>query len=164
MIAALLFLLALPVAGQKVHELCAACHNQHFDDLQKHKHFAKGMSCDACHGESKAHREAGGNQLPDKVAAPAEQPTLCGSCHADQGKAYSTSKHGKAVVARSAVRAATCTTCHGTHAARAPAGIQQQCNRCHQTLPESCKKPPPAATAKVACVNCHDQHTLAVKR
>ena len=153
---ALISLVALAAGAQKVHELCAPCHNQHFEDFQTHKHFAKGLSCDACHGTSKGHREATGGQMPDRVAGPTEQPALCGACHTDQGKAYQTSKHGKLVAARAAKRAAACTTCHGTHAPRKAAAMLAQCNRCHDPLPPTCKPE--------GCASCHNPHTLAARK
>jgi hypothetical protein len=155
-------LLAAGGFAQKLHELCAACHNQHFEDFQTHKHFEKGASCDACHGPSQGHREATGGKPPDRVAGPVEQPALCGACHPGQRKGYEASKHGKIVLARSG-RAAACTTCHGTHAVRRPAAMAQQCARCHQTLPESCKAAP-AVAAKLACAGCHDAHTLIARK
>ncbi len=148
--------------AQKVHELCSACHNQHFEDLQTHAHFTKGLSCDACHGASREHREASGGKMPDRVAGPAQQAALCGACHTGQGKSYAAGKHGQLVAARSEKRAAACTTCHGTHAPRKPVAMVQQCNRCHDSLPPACAREP-AAAAKVRCAGCHDPHSLARK-
>jgi hypothetical protein len=152
----LLALLAAMAVAQKVHELCAPCHNQHAEDFQGHKHFDKGLSCDACHGESKGHREATGGKAPDRVAGPADQPAMCGACHGQQGKAYQSGKHGQLVVARAAKRAAACTTCHGTHAPRRPAAMLAQCNRCHDPLPSACKPD--------GCASCHNPHSLAAKK
>lgn len=161
-----LVLLTAALAAQPLHEVCGACHNEPAADFQEHPHFAGGVSCDACHGESKAHREATGHKPPDNVAAPADQPAVCGSCHKGIRKEYEASKHGQLVMARSQKRAAACTTCHGTHAARLPAAIAAQCSRCHTELPASCKQPPPAAAAKasVGCMNCHATHTLKTVR
>lgn len=160
--ALLTVLFVLAAWPQKLHEVCAACHNQHLEDFQTHAHFAKGLSCDACHGPSKGHREATGNQPPDRVAGPVEQPALCGTCHSGPRKGYEASKHGKIVLSRSG-KAAACTTCHGTHAPRKPAAMAMQCGRCHESLPESCRKDPPVA-AKLACAGCHDPHSLSAKR
>lgn len=157
----LLAVLASTAVFAQVHGTCAPCHNQHFEDFQTHKHFAKGISCDSCHGKSDGHVGAGGNALPDKVAAPAEQATLCGTCHTAQGKGFATSKHGKTIAARG--KAAACTTCHGTHALRQVSAMINQCNRCHAELPASCKKDPPTS-AKLACAGCHNPHTLVAKK
>ncbi|MFN7922557.1 MAG: cytochrome c3 family protein [Bryobacteraceae bacterium] len=163
MIPLLVVVFAAALGAQKLDEVCGACHNEPADDFRTHVHFEKGLSCDACHGASKAHREASGHKLPDKVAGPSEQPAVCGACHTAQRKSYEASKHGKLVLARAEKRAAACTTCHGTHAQRKAVAMVNQCGRCHQALPESCRKPAPQVS-KVACANCHDAHTLAAKR
>src|SRR3989442_15907428 len=89
---------AVPLLSQPDHEACKACHTEEFDDFKSHPHFAKGLSCDACHGPSLKHRQAEGHAAPDKVAAPDEVPTLCGACHAAQRKEYEQSKHAQLVL------------------------------------------------------------------
>ena len=157
-------LLATALAAQKVHELCAPCHTAPAEDFLTHTHAAKGLSCDACHGKSQVHIQAAGGQAPDRVAGPAEQPALCGACHSEQRKTYETGKHAKLVAARSKVRAPACTTCHGTHARRTPVSMTAQCRRFNETLPASCDAKPGQTTAKVACANCHQPHTLAFNK
>jgi hypothetical protein len=149
----LLLLAAVSLFGQKLDEVCGACHTEPAADFRTHPHFAKGLSCDACHGASRAHREATGHKLPDQVAGPADQPRVCGACHAAQRKEYEPSKHGQLVLASAAKRAAACTTCHGTHSLRKPAAMIAQCNRCHASLPQACAK-------GQRCAGCHDPHTL----
>ncbi len=150
----LLLLVAAGLFGQKLHEVCGACHTEPAEDFQSHTHFTKGLSCDACHGASKAHREATGHKPPDQVAGPADQPRVCGTCHAARRKEYESSKHGKLVLASAEKKAAACTTCHGTHLLRKPAAMLVQCNRCHEVLPQACQKTAP-------CASCHNPHTLA---
>ena len=152
-----LLLVAATLAAQKLDEACGACHTEPAADFRGHPHFAKGLSCDACHGPSKAHREATGHKAPDQVAGPADQPRVCGACHTAQRKDYEQSKHGKLVLASAANRAAACTTCHGTHLLRKLAAMRAQCNRCHPALPEACGKLP-------QCASCHNPHTLARRR
>jgi cytochrome c7-like protein len=161
MILALLWLLCLvPVYAQKVHELCRNCHTEQFEDFQKHKHFAKGLSCDACHGPSAEHRAANGAAPPDRVAAADQQPALCGACHPAPAKAYSSSKHGQLVLARSEKKAASCTLCHGIHAQRTSEQMKAQCERCHaQLVPGH-----PKFAAQALCVSCHPGHTLLAKK
>jgi hypothetical protein len=148
-------------AAQEVGKLCASCHTEHVADLQSHKHAAKGISCEVCHGESKPHRNAVGATAPDRVASPSEVPALCGSCHPGQKKAYEPSAHGKLVLADSKTRAAQCATCHGVHAPRNAVAMKRQCDRCHAELPAACKQPVTVAQDKLACASCHDPHTLA---
>lgn len=146
-------------ATEKPHDVCAPCHATQVGEFAMHRHAAKGLSCDACHGASVAHVKAGGAAAPDRVAGPAEVPALCGACHLAQSKDYQPSKHGALIAARSKTRSAHCGTCHGSHAPRAAAAVEVQCRRCHATLPAACSEPPTAA-AKVACAGCHHKHTL----
>jgi hypothetical protein len=154
-------LLAAAASGQDLREVCGACHTEPASDFQSHKHHEKGLSCDACHGKSEAHRAATGHKPPDRVAGPSGQPQICGACHPAQRKEYESGKHGRLVLARDSKHAAACTTCHGTHSLRPVTAMGRQCARCHESLPESCKKPPASAVSKLACANCHNPHTLA---
>jgi cytochrome c3-like protein len=142
---------------QPTHELCSACHTAQVDDFKTHAHFAKGLSCDACHGPSVKHRTTTGNAPPDRVAAPDEVPALCGTCHATQRKDYTQSRHAKLVAERSKVRSANCATCHGVHAARKPAAILTQCARCHSSLPATCN-------TQSGCMSCHQKHSMLAKK
>lgn len=154
-------LLLWPLAAQEGGKVCGACHIEHVNEWRTHKHAAKNVVCEVCHGPSQAHRNALGATAPDRVAAPDEVPELCGSCHAPQRKAYEPSKHGKLVLARSKTRAANCATCHGVHSLRDAAQMKRQCDRCHATLPAACQRKVESAAAKLVCNSCHDPHTLA---
>ncbi len=156
---------ASALRAQKQHELCGVCHSEEAKDFLTHPHFQKGLECNVCHGDSTKHREAEGHTEPDKVAAPAEIPALCGACHTGKGPKsivaeYSGSTHGKFVLQPSKVRAPHCGTCHGVHARREGKAIETQCRRCHTTLPTSCSGKPPRQAA-VSCAACHNPHTLA---
>ena len=163
----LMTLLAGPATAQKQHELCAVCHSDTVKDFLAHPHFQKGLECDACHGESARHRTSEGHAEPDRVAAPAQIPALCGGCHTGKGATsilteYSKSKHGRLVLEQSKVRAPHCGACHGVHSVRAPKAIEAQCKRCHATLPAACSASPPRAAA-VSCAACHKPHTFLAK-
>ncbi len=160
-LAAVFLAAVLPAPAQKTHELCAPCHSTQVADFQSHAHRAKDLSCDACHGASQKHVEAGGVAAPDRVAAPNEQPGLCGACHPGPRKEYQTSKHWKLVEARSKTRSASCGLCHGSHAARPAASMETQCRRCHQDLPAACRKTDHPAASGISCVACHRKHTNA---
>ena len=155
----LALLAALPLAAQ-VHELCRACHSDQFEDFQQHKHFAKGLSCDACHGTSEKHRLASGAAPVDKVAASWDQPAVCGGCHTAARKEYSASRHGVLTLAKSETRAAACTTCHGVHALRTASVRLNQCQRCHTSM----KAPHPAVEASTDCFSCHSPHSLVARK
>ena len=143
-------------------EPCAPCHGEQIADFQSHRHAASGLACAVCHGLSEKHRNSNGESAPDRVAAPNEVPALCGTCHSNQLKEYSGSKHGALVLAVSKTRAANCNTCHGVHALKTANQMLVQCGRCHAATPEACQKDPPVA-AKIACMGCHAKHTLARK-
>lgn len=162
LLAVFLALTYATVASSQMQKVCGACHTQAAEDFDKHPHSKGGVACDTCHGASQNHIDTAGNTAPDKVPGPTDQAALCGACHTAEGNGYETSKHAKAVLARSGPRAPACTTCHGTHVLRAPAAVEQQCKRCHAQLPAACSAVPPAQTAKVGCANCHDKHTMAV--
>jgi hypothetical protein len=161
-LAALLW--ALPLCAEKTHELCAPCHAQQVADFQKHPHFQKEISCDACHGASVKHRSSTGASAPDRVASADEVPALCGACHAAENKEYAASKHGVLVLARAKVKAPNCATCHGVHSLRAAQQTEAQCQRCHAALPTACKATPASKAGAVSCMNCHARHTLRAMR
>ena len=46
----LLLATGLWLQAQDSAKVCAACHTDPFEDLQKHKHFAKSITCETCHG------------------------------------------------------------------------------------------------------------------
>jgi len=151
-----LFLLATGALAQPVQELCKACHLEQVTDWETHRHAAKQVACDACHGASTRHRTSVGNVPPDRIAGPAEQARLCGACHAKPAQEYSGTRHGALVLASSRTRAAACTTCHGTHTLRTVAAMEKQCARCHASLPAPCKP--------TGCATCHKPHQLAARR
>lgn len=75
----LLFAVAPVGRAQKNHEVCQNCHEDKLNDYKAHKHFASGLSCDACHGESEQHAGSNAAIAPDRVSRGHEIPELCGS-------------------------------------------------------------------------------------
>jgi hypothetical protein len=164
----LVLLVALTLRAQKQHELCAVCHSETVQDYLTHPHFQKALQCGACHGDSVAHRTSQGHTPPDRVAPPHQIPALCGGCHPGKGpipilKQYSESKHGRLVLEQSKTRAPHCGTCHGVHNVRTARATENQCKRCHTSLPSACSATPPRRTV-VSCAACHDPHALVAKR
>ena len=156
-------------ADEKTRDFCKVCHGETVQDFLSHPHSEKGLDCDTCHGESVKHRSSQGHTEPDRIAAPHEVPALCGGCHAGKGSStiqeqYSSSKHGRLVLAKSRVRSPHCGTCHGVHSVRSPQGIEAQCKRCHTQLPASCTVTAASTKARVSCANCHTAHLFAVKK
>lgn len=153
----LLLLIALNASAQ-VHQLCKPCHTEAAGDVESHPHFAKQVSCDACHGTSEKHRLAVGGAAPDKVATREQVPVLCGGCHVAERKSYETSKHFTVLAAGN--KSAHCATCHGNHAPRPLAALAARCQTCHTGLPPACSAKP-TVTAKVSCAACHVPHGFA---
>jgi hypothetical protein len=151
------FLLLLLAQHTPVHTLCQQCHTEAAADVESHPHFAKSVSCDACHGSSEKHRAASGHVAPDRVAVREQVPPLCGSCHPAQRKSYDASPHAASL--RSGGKPVHCASCHGNHALRAVRAIESSCQRCHAALPAACSANPPRA-AKLRCAGCHNPHSL----
>jgi hypothetical protein len=163
-----LLLPAIALAAPKQHELCAVCHSETVKDFLAHPHAQAGMECKACHGESARHRNSEGHAEPDRIAAPAEIPALCGACHLGKGPTpilaeYSQSRHGQILQAQSKIRAPHCGTCHGVHTVRTAKAMEGQCGRCHAQLPAACSATPARVTA-VSCEACHAPHLFNAKR
>ncbi len=148
----MMWLVWLVLAQQPVvHEQCRQCHTEAAADAESHPHFAKGVSCDACHGASEKHRAASGHVAPDRVAVRAQVPALCGSCHPAEKKSYETSRHWVAL--QEGGRSAQCATCHGNHSLKSARALQATCERCHSQRPEAC--------GKEKCSTCHAPHAFA---
>lgn len=150
-------LLLVLLQAPAVHEQCRQCHTEAASDVEGHKHFGKGVSCEACHGASEKHRAASGHAAPDRVAVREQVPSLCGGCHPAERKSYEASKHW--TVLKAGEKSAHCATCHGNHAARSARAMENTCTRCHATLPAACSAAPKQA-AKVRCAGCHTIHSF----
>ncbi|MCS7024572.1 MAG: cytochrome c3 family protein [Bryobacteraceae bacterium] len=157
---ALLGLAVVAAWAQELGTSCLPCHSEHVADVRAHKHGARQVGCEVCHGVSETHRNASGGVAPDRVAAPDEVPLLCGGCHGEERKQYLASKHGKLVMARSKIRAPSCGVCHGVHAQRNAVAMRRQCDRCHTDLPASCKPGQAPPAGKLVCAQCHAPHSL----
>ncbi len=151
----------MTAAAQEPHR-CAACHAETVTDFQSHRHAKSGLDCGICHGASEKHRTSVGNVPPDNVAAPSEVSKLCGNCHLAEKQQYEASAHGRVYASGKKVKTANCNTCHGQHALKPWASQVANCQRCHETLPTSCKATPTSVNTRVACMSCHARHTLAV--
>jgi len=144
-----LLLLLLLAQQPATHQLCQQCHTEPASDVESHPHFAKGVSCDACHGKSEKHRAATGHAAPDRVATRDQIPPLCGTCHANQLKTYQATRHW--AVLKAGEKSAQCATCHGNHSLKSAKATQVTCERCHATRPAAC-------AAKPQCTSCHQPH------
>lgn len=149
-------------AQEPLHQVCGSCHTSIAEDFRTHKHLAGGLDCNTCHGDSVEHRNAAGAVQPDRIAAPHEQPALCGTCHADNAAEYNESVHGKLVAALE--RGPNCGTCHDVHRIRSARATQRRCQNCHRERPEACMAEPAEAKFSVSCANCHTPHQFHAAR
>jgi predicted CXXCH cytochrome family protein len=133
---------------------CASCHAAQQVEHLGSVHGRGAATCVDCHGGNAAARtekEAHGDHYLGRIGR-AAIPRLCAECHADvrrmtpfglatdQFKAYSSSRHGIAVLHHKNESAAVCTDCHGVHQIRRaddpestvhPARQAATCDRCH---------------------------------
>ena len=145
-------------AQEPLHQVCGACHTTIADDFRTHKHLEGGLDCNVCHGDSVEHRNAAGAVAPDRIAAPHEQPALCGTCHTENAAEYRESRHGQVVAALE--RGPNCGTCHDVHRVRSAKATERRCQNCHRERPEACMAEPAEAKFQVSCANCHTPHTF----
>lgn len=171
---------------------CAVCHTEQVEQYQQsthgrlHKHHdANAPGCTDCHGTHAALGKADG-QSP---TFPTNVPTLCASCHREQGKAavryqgtehdidthYVESIHGKGLLKSGLVVTAMCTNCHTAHKVL-PASdpessvyrgnVAVTCSKCHKGVYEKFVRSvhaPGKANDPAnlpACNNCHTAHTI----
>jgi hypothetical protein len=131
-------------------------------------------TCTSCHRPHEAHRASD----PASGTHPANQPEMCGRCHANEQKMkdhnrrwdvvdlFRRSPHARSL----ASGAPSCTGCHGglTAAAPAPAEIRASCARCHEGPASELERGPhgsavvvdeaSATESPVHCAHCHDSH------
>jgi cytochrome b subunit of formate dehydrogenase len=170
---------------------CATCHAEEVEDFQQSVHGeakkAAGESwlsgCLDCHGE------AHGLLAADDPASPVHPERLaetCASCHADPAmakryefrlvqpiQAYLASVHARAL--KAGEKAATCSSCHGTHAIFRAVDPRSKVN--HQRVPDTCGQchTKIAATYRQSvhgqaaahgileapvCTDCHGEHRI----
>jgi DmsE family decaheme c-type cytochrome len=151
---------------------CGDCHADQADPFHTNPHghgkATKGQPipnavCEACHGDGKAHIEAGGDKT--LISTPRDRAgadKFCLSCHDFTSDRIS--RHA-GVHANSA--SVNCTTCHSIHKAepRAPHLLAKPqlalCAACHATQVASFRNKPYAhrlGRAGVECSSCHEPH------
>jgi hydroxylamine dehydrogenase len=95
-----LFIITFLLSSFLSAQTCVDCHKtvtpNIVTDWQLSRHYLEGVTCDACHGDN--HKSAGdvsNVQLPT--------PEVCGACHEDRLKQFSSGKHGMAWTAMNAM-------------------------------------------------------------
>ncbi len=113
---------------------------------------------------------------PTSAVYPLNVPELCASCHADaeymksydipvnQFDVYKTSVHGQALLENQDVRAPSCTSCHGSHAAQPPDSeeVADVCGKCHSATEAYYKESLHSRIGDNApkCWTCHGTHDV----
>ena len=129
--------------------------------------------CIDCHGSHDIKKASD----PTAAVYPPNVPKLCASCHADakkmepygiptdQYEVYSKSVHGVALLENADVRAPSCASCHGSHAAKPPRDTEvvEVCGKCHTATQALFMQSRHAelSTAAPKCWTCHGTHDVA---
>jgi hypothetical protein len=129
--------------------------------------------CIDCHGSHDIKKASD----PTAAVYPPNVPTLCASCHADAAKMkpygiptdqyeiYSKSVHGVALLENADVRAPSCASCHGSHAAKPPRDTEvvEVCGKCHTATQDLYmqSRHSELETAAPKCWTCHGTHDVA---
>jgi len=128
--------------------------------------------CTDCHGSH------GVKPASDPTAAvyPLNVPALCASCHADATKMesygiptdqydlYKVSVHGVQLLEAQDLRAPTCASCHGSHAAKPPRSdeVVAVCGNCHTATQALYEESAHSRLERVGpkCWTCHGTHDV----
>ncbi|MCC6763370.1 MAG: cytochrome b/b6 domain-containing protein [Deltaproteobacteria bacterium] len=180
-----------PHTGVKAVTRCRDCHAKSVDRVRASVHTEtngpipakKHPRCSSCHG--KIHAMAAATD-PASPVHPKHLPETCGKCHADPGlaaeagvklvqpiAAYNASVHANAVAAGK--DAATCSSCHGTHAIRRSSdadsptnrkNVPTTCGACHAEIAAAFATSVHGQAAAVGireapvCTDCHGEHRI----
>ncbi len=171
----------------------ADCYLCHSAIAKEHKESIHGLSltegineaaqCWSCHGSHSIDSVKSKRSL----VYPINLASTCSKCHDDTafikkyslsinqpGKMYSSSVHGKLVMAGSK-NSATCVTCHGKHDIKnrvqlgsmiASVNLPNTCEKCHKEITEDYKKSIHWIAVKKgirnapSCNDCHSEHSI----
>ncbi|MDK9699854.1 MAG: hypothetical protein OEM52_06915 [bacterium] len=152
--------------------VCGVCHNPEVKKFESSIHSkVKGenkLSCTSCHdAHDKSER---GKMLP----ADWRKKTVdrCLSCHQQQSKDYTSSKHYHAVQ-NGNTKAPICIDCHSFHEifsvkdARSPVHIDKMdrtCDKCHTGHEASIHRKSNVDPKLMTCAGCHTGHDTEMKR
>lgn len=169
---------------------CGICHDDAVEEFASSVHGsidvagAAGLTgCQGCHGPI---HEMMSRDDPASPIYPVRLPETCGQCHADPEMAerfelrlarpvdaYEHSVHARAVA--QGMHAASCSSCHGSHAIYPAADprsnvnrrhVADTCGQCHTDIAETYRKSihGQAAAAGVTdspvCTDCHGEHQI----
>ena len=178
-----------PHAGTDPAAACASCHDDPVTELAGSAHSRVGIDtsrrplCADCHGPLHALIPAG---EPTSPVHPLRLAETCGHCHSDPElaesadvklvqpiAAYTASVHAQGVARGE--HAATCSSCHGSHAilrgedARSPVhreNVPATCAQCHGEITATYQASVHGRAAAMGiqespvCTDCHGEHRI----
>src|ERR1035437_9935676 len=149
-----------PPATDQSSEVCATCHTDTADAFKSTPHAASEKGCAGCHGDAKAHVDAGGgkgNIRNFKSVNAADSSNVCMTCHNKGGQKHFTgSMHDS--------RNISCITCHNPHPAAGavpkallPKAQLELCTSCHLQKKAALMRSShmPLREGKMTCTSCH---------
>ncbi len=171
--------------------LCGGCHsdvermrqfNIPTDQLPKYQESVHGVKlaqgdirvaiCTDCHGSHDVLKASD----PNAAVSPYNVPYLCAKCHSDEAlmepyglptdqlDIYEKSVHGEALLGRKDIRAPSCASCHGSHAAKPPTSdeVVNVCGKCHTATQKLYEESLHARIGDAApkCWTCHGTHDI----
>ena len=148
-------------------EICETCHadlSKRFDSNPHWKlallHGGKGVTCESCHGPSKAHVESGGDVtklFQFTKAPPAMVNERCLSCHAGVHANFERTAHGEGGI--------SCLNCHSNHSFTTSEHLLKQsepklCYGCHTDVKSNFALPfhHRVDEGLLTCTDCHNPH------
>ena len=128
--------------------------------------------CVDCHGSHDVKKVAD----PTSAVYPLNIPALCASCHSEtvlmepykiptnQLEVYEESVHGVALLVNNDFRSPSCTSCHGSHAAKPPTSdeVVNVCGNCHTATQDFYEESRHSKIEQAApkCWTCHGTHDV----
>jgi len=169
---------------------CSVCHEQVVEEYLTSSHGLarengsdEAPTCDACHGPVHSLYPASSER---SRVHPSRLPDTCGTCHADPEmvakygipvafpiQAYQASIH--ATARAGGAQAATCSSCHGSHALYSAADprslvnhqrVAETCGACHRKIAKLYdasvhgKAAAHGAREAPVCTDCHGEHRI----
>ncbi|MCC6128595.1 MAG: hypothetical protein IT186_01600 [Acidobacteria bacterium] len=154
---------------------CADCHEEQTSKFALNPHARKACEspsaraeiCATCHGDGKAHMEAGGDKSLIKTLSGRQGSETCVSCHKETKEHYS-----YRLGVHASTDAVNCLTCHSIHKAEKKSSKLlakkelDLCASCHSNVAASFKDKPykhHLGRNVIECSSCHEPHGRAGK-
>lgn len=177
----------LPHGDTTAEVSCGSCHADIVDkvansDHGKAKNLSGARACIVCHGDIHVAKSSSDST---SIIYKANLANVCAQCHDGNGKAnvrikdavhtYARTVHGRALLEKGNLQAASCADCHSAHDINKPtnpnsrlnrANIPNTCGQCHTEISEIYQTSVHGqAIARgemesAVCTDCHGEHTI----